>query len=198
MYANGVSHITSADDFDGVRSVVNWLSYVPKRMGAPLSPSLWNIDSRNSVARPDPVDRPVEFVPSTSAYDPRLMITGHSLPNGTWQSGLFDRGSFTEMLGGWAKTVVCGRARLGGLPVGVIAVETRPVDVVVPADPANPESVATIKHQAGQVWYPGRALAGGGGGGEWLSAAYGAMSWLSFLRPQRQASPSCCQEWTSL
>jgi acetyl-CoA carboxylase carboxyltransferase component len=157
MYANGVSHIASADDFDGVRSVVNWLSYVPKRVGAPLSPSLWNIDTRNNVSRPDPVDRPVEFVPSTSAYDPRLMITGHALPNGTWQSGLFDRGSFTEMLGGWARTVVCGRARLGGISVGVIAVETRPVDVVVPADPANPESVATIKHQAGQVWYPGES-----------------------------------------
>lgn len=156
MYANGVSHIASSDDFDGVRAVVNWLSYVPVRVNAPLSVCTWNVDGRNNVQRPDSVDRPVEFVPPTSAYDPRLMITGHTLSNGTWQSGLFDQGSFTEMLGGWAKTVVTGRARLGGIPVGVICVETRPVDVIVPADPANPDSVATIKHQAGQVWYPGK------------------------------------------
>jgi acetyl-CoA carboxylase/biotin carboxylase 2 len=32
------------------------------------------------------------------------------------------------MLGGWAQTVVTGRARLGGIPVGVIAVETRPTE----------------------------------------------------------------------
>ena len=35
-------------------------------------------------------------------------------------------------MGGWAKTVVCGRARLGGIPCGVIAVETRIVEVDIP------------------------------------------------------------------
>lgn len=34
--------------------------------------------------------------------------------------------------------------RLGGLPVGVIAVETRTVEVTVPADPANPDSEAKV------------------------------------------------------
>ena len=28
-----------------------------------------------------------------------------------WESGLFDKDSFTEVLGGWAQTVICGRAR---------------------------------------------------------------------------------------
>jgi len=28
-----------------------------------------------------------------------------------WLGGFFDDGSFEETLGGWAKTVVCGRAR---------------------------------------------------------------------------------------
>ena len=28
-----------------------------------------------------------------------------------WLSGFFDRGSFVETMDGWAKTVVCGRAR---------------------------------------------------------------------------------------
>lgn len=44
-----------------------------------------------------------------------------------FEKGFFDVGSFTEVLSGWAKTVVTGRARLGGIPVGVIAVETRAV-----------------------------------------------------------------------
>ena len=36
---------------------------------------------------------------------------GASGRNGGWVSGFFDRDSFTEALGGWGKTVVCGRAR---------------------------------------------------------------------------------------
>lgn len=37
--------------------------------------------------------------------------------------------------------------RLGGIPVGVIAVETRPVEVAVPADPANLDSEARVRGQ---------------------------------------------------
>jgi acetyl-CoA carboxylase carboxyltransferase component len=40
--------------------------------------------------------------------------------------------------------VVCGRARLGGIPVGVIAVETRTVELNLPADPANLDSEAKV------------------------------------------------------
>ena len=29
----------------------------------------------------------------------------------SWQSGLFDNKSFSEIMAGWAPTVVCGRAR---------------------------------------------------------------------------------------
>jgi acetyl-CoA carboxylase / biotin carboxylase 1 len=36
--------------------------------------------------------------------------------------------------------VVTGRAKLGGINVGVIAVETRLVEQRIPADPGNPES----------------------------------------------------------
>lgn len=58
---------------------------------------------------------------------------------------------------GWAKTVVCGRARLGGIPCGVIAVETRTVELEIPADPASLDSEARITQQAGQVWFPDSA-----------------------------------------
>lgn len=44
----------------------------------------------------------------------------------------------------WAQTVITGRARLGGLPVGVIAVETRTVELNLPADPANLDSEAKV------------------------------------------------------
>jgi len=72
--------------------------------------------------------------------------------------GFFDRDSFEETLSGWAKTVIVGRARLGGIPVGVIAVETRTVENVVPADPANPDSNEQVVMEAGQVWYPNSAF----------------------------------------
>lgn len=44
--------------------------------------------------------------------------------------------------------------RLGGLPVGVIAVETRTVEVTIPADPANPESEAKVSGETvvGRRW----------------------------------------------
>jgi acetyl-CoA carboxylase/biotin carboxylase 1 len=50
-----------------------------------------------------------------------------------------------------------GRARLGGIPMGVIAVETRTIERVVPADPANPASTEQRLMEAGQVWYPNSA-----------------------------------------
>ena len=53
---------------------------------------------------------------------------------------------------------VVGRARLGGIPIGAIAVETRTVERVVPADPANPTSMEQKIMEAGQVWYPNSAF----------------------------------------
>ena len=61
-----------------------------------------------------------------------------------WEAGFFDRGSFMESLSNWAQTVVTGRARLGGIPCGVIAVETRTVECTVPADPANPDTESRV------------------------------------------------------
>ncbi|KAI7378940.1 Acetyl-CoA, partial [Hortaea werneckii] len=66
--------------------------------------------------------------------------------------------SFEEALGGWARTVVVGRARLGGIPMGVIGVETRSIENVTPADPANPDSMEQVSMEAGGVWYPNSAF----------------------------------------
>ncbi|KAF2646451.1 hypothetical protein P280DRAFT_415750 [Massarina eburnea CBS 473.64] len=148
MYRNGVSHMTAADDFEGVSKIVKWLSFVPDKKGnpVPISPTA------------DEWDRDVTFYPpNKSAYDVRHLIGGKEDEDG-FQSGLFDRGSFEEALGGWAKTVVVGRARLGGIPVGVIGVETRSVENVTPADPANPDSIEQVSSEAGGVWYPNSAF----------------------------------------
>ena len=76
----------------------------------------------------------MDFVPTKAPYDPRHMLSGVQDPTGAWQSGFFDKGSFKEYLAGWGKSVVVGRGRLGGIPMGCIAVETRLVECRVPAD----------------------------------------------------------------
>jgi len=148
MIPNGVSHMQVNDDQEGVNAMLKWISYVPLRVGQ-LAPQ---------VRTADPVDREVGFVPSKTPYDPRHMLAGVETPEGEWQSGLFDQGSFVETLGGWGKTVVVGRARLGGYPCGIIAVETRSVEQVAPADPATPTSAEVVNTQAGQVWFPDSAF----------------------------------------
>lgn len=81
----------------------------------------------------------------------RGLLPGRDGGEAGWESGLFDRNSFTEAQAGWARTVITGRARLGGIPVGVIAVETQTVQRVVPADPGMLDSSEQTLPQAGQV-----------------------------------------------
>jgi len=60
-------------------------------------------------------------------------------------------------LGGWAKSIVVGRGRLGGIPLGVLAVDTRSVEQIIPADPADSTSRERVIHKSGQVWFPDSA-----------------------------------------
>ncbi|XP_041854600.1 acetyl-CoA carboxylase isoform X2 [Melanotaenia boesemani] len=150
MYNNGVTHTSVPDDFEGVFTILQWLSYMPKNKHSPAP----------VITTTDPVDREIEFIPTKGPYDPRWMLAGrpHPMVRGAWQSGFFDHGSFMEIMGSWAQTVVVGRARLGGIPLGVIAVETRTVEVTIPADPANLDSESKVLQQAGQVWFPDSAF----------------------------------------
>ena len=146
MVPNGVTHQSVNDDYEGARAIVDWLSYVPDPSEGYMMPPILE-----PVA--DPVDRPVLARPPASLqnFDVRTVLDNA-------EGGFFDTGSFIETLGGWGKTVVTGRARLGGIPFGVIAVETRTVEAVVPADPANPDSRETVLPQPGQVWFPDSAF----------------------------------------
>lgn len=172
MYSNGISHLVVKDDLEGALEIFKWLSFVPKTIND--SHSIFNFSG-------DDPDRLVEYYPpQNEPYDPRFLINGKRLEtngngvNGNssssstssststtstkWISGILDKDSFIEYMAGWAKTVVCGRGRLGGIPIGIIAVETRTIELVIPADPANPDSEAQVIMQAGQVWYPDSAF----------------------------------------
>uniref|UniRef100_A0A8D2LV15 acetyl-CoA carboxylase n=1 Tax=Varanus komodoensis TaxID=61221 RepID=A0A8D2LV15_VARKO len=150
MHNNGVTHKTVCDDFEGVYSILQWLSYMPKSVSSPVP----------VLPVKDPIDRAIDFVPTKTPYDPRWMLAGrpHPTQKGQWLSGFFDHSSFLEIMQPWAQTVVVGRARLGGIPVGVVAVETRTVELSIPADPANLDSEAKVIQQAGQVWFPDSAF----------------------------------------
>ncbi|KAI9223672.1 carboxyl transferase domain-containing protein [Blastocladiella britannica] len=185
MHRNGVSHLTCVDPLHGVAQLVHWLSYVPAHRGAPLpilkslatpvgSDSNNNNNNASVLSSPssptslvggagresvlDEADRDIDFEVTKQPYDPRHMLHGHEdAATGAWVGGFFDRGSWMETMDGWSKTVVVGRGRLGGVPLGAIAVETRVVDSVVPADPANPESSEQTVMEPPGVWTPASA-----------------------------------------
>lgn len=146
MATNGVVHLTVSDDLEGVSSILKWLSFVPPHGGGPLP-----------ICKPlDSPERPVEYFAENSC-DPRAAIRGVLDCNGNWVGGIFDKDSFIETLEGWARTVVTGRAKLGGIPVGIVAVETQTVMQVIPADPGQLDSHERVVPQAGQVWFPDSA-----------------------------------------
>lgn len=146
MATNGVVHLTVSDDLEGVSSILKWLSFVPPYVGGPLP-----------ICKPlDPPERPVEYFVENSC-DPRAAIRGVLDSNGNWVGGIFDKDSFIETLEGWARTVVTGRAKLGGIPVGIVAVETQTVMQIIPADPGQLDSHERVVPQAGQVWFPDSA-----------------------------------------
>jgi acetyl-CoA carboxylase/biotin carboxylase 1 len=154
MYPNGVTHLLADDHLDSIVKAVKWLSYVPKVRGAPLPIT--------DVKAVDSVERLVEFSPTKGAAapydDPRYLVDGvGGCGDANAPLGFFDKGSFTETLNEWAQTVVVGRARLGGIPMGVIVTENRTRTCLTPADPADPNSSEMEVLQAGGVWFPDSA-----------------------------------------
>lgn len=141
MSSNGISHCTVRTDLEGLTVLLHWMSFVHFPGESPTFPPA-------SLA--DPIDRQVAFSPSASC-DPRGAIGGKVSPQGEWLGGIFDRGSFLEVYPNWAKSVIVGRARLGGVPVGVIATEVRPMTVRIVPDPAAAEGGERTQVQAGQV-----------------------------------------------
>jgi len=153
MYPNGVTHLLADDHLDSIIKAVKWLSYVPRTKGAPLPIT--------DIKDVDNIERLIEYVPSKNAVapydDPRYLIDGVGAGDKFAPLGFFDKGSFTETLAQWAQTVIVGRARLGGIPMGVIVTESRTRPCLTPADPADPNSSEVEMMQAGGVWFPDSA-----------------------------------------
>mmetsp|Transcript_38290 Transcript_38290/g.56396 ORF Transcript_38290/g.56396 Transcript_38290/m.56396 type:complete len:1127 (-) Transcript_38290:624-4004(-) len=151
MYSNGISHLVASDHLRAITSAIEWLSYVPSIRGGLLP-----ITGLGGV---DVIDRTIDFVPTQGVpYDPRHLVAGREDDRGAWQSGFFDKGSFTEYLAGWAKSVIIGRARLGGIPMGVIITENRTAEAIKPADPADVTASEAVIQEAGGVWFPNSAF----------------------------------------
>ena len=148
MFPNGVSHLLAETHMESVTRALGWMSFVPAKKGGALP--------IRDICGVDTVDRFVDFSPTKTTYDPRLLLCGVSSES-SWQSGFFDRNSFIEALGGWAKTVIVGRGRLGGVPMGVIVTENRTAEATKPADPADITSREKMVQQAGGVWFPDSA-----------------------------------------
>lgn len=151
MFHNGVSHLLAESHLSAINQALKWLAFIPAYRGALLP-------IRN-ISGIDTINRLVTFIPQKGAtYDPRLLLCG-TLSNEFEEQkfGFFDTGSFVETLAGWAKTVVVGRARLGGIPMGVIITENRTAEATKPADPADATSREKMVQQAGGVWFPDSA-----------------------------------------
>ena len=138
MAANGVSQLTVPDDLTGVRALLQWLAFAPRTLGGAMSCLRGARDAAARIVAYAP--------PPARRFDVRAAIEGDSA-----SGGLFDAGSWIEYHGGWARTVVTGRARLTGLPVGIVGVETETVQLSMPADPGMPDSSEQQLAQAGQV-----------------------------------------------
>jgi len=150
MFNNGLSHLVAGNHLEAVTQALDWLSYVPSIRGGILPIT--------DVRAVDVVERSIGFTPKPGTpYDPRMLLAGGESETGDWLSGFFDRGSFTETLAGWAKSVIVGRARLGGIPMGVIITENRTAEAIKPADPADVQAAEAVIQQAGCVWFPNSA-----------------------------------------
>ncbi|OLP76680.1 Acetyl-CoA carboxylase, partial [Symbiodinium microadriaticum] len=183
MVPNGVTHQVVRDDQEGMSAILDWLSYVPKDVSClppvcqPAGADPWDRDVEFEPTQL-PYD-PRDFLRGVIDYEGNrkrgFFDAGRDLAssegalqsrvkrvsdnNGRNQENKFgNQGSWTEYLEGWGKTVIVGRARLGGMPMGVIAVETRSVERLVPADPSNPASAEVKELNGGKVWFPDSAF----------------------------------------
>ena len=138
MGANGITHLYVDDDLEGFSAIVRWLQHVPRHKGASLLESLQLYD-------------PIERQLKDHLRNTRSLLTDR-------ECGMFDLNSFWEVQSEWAKSVIVGRARLGGVPVGVIAAETAITESHSLADPADPNSRVIKRQDAGQVWFPDSAF----------------------------------------
>ncbi|ULT93021.1 hypothetical protein L3Y34_002895 [Caenorhabditis briggsae] len=145
MSNNGIAHATVSSDVEGVEKLVQWLKYLPvKQKEYPFFKCL------------DKEDVKVEDVKVNKdemQLDVRNIIEGFD-----GKQGIFDFGSFDEICTSWAASIVTGRAKLNGLPVGVIGSQWKSYEKQQLADESVEKSEEVTVTRAGQVWYPESAF----------------------------------------
>ena len=184
---SGLSQLVVADDKEGLARMLGWLEYVPAFVpprnearslpDSPRAPSDAAARAQHDRAELassaglllrlpgggagwDALAGTPADLSRSSVAPPTAAAAGAPLEPEALVAHLFDAGSFVELMGGWARTVVVGRARLGGVAVGVVATQTRSVCKIIPGDPGLPDpadAVDSERAQAGQVWYPDSA-----------------------------------------
>uniref|UniRef100_A0A8R1DU02 Acetyl-CoA carboxylase n=1 Tax=Caenorhabditis japonica TaxID=281687 RepID=A0A8R1DU02_CAEJA len=148
MYRNGVSHVVADNDLDGIAKILKWMSYLPtENKSFPFFSQYGNDITLREVTVPSEGREEKQ-------YDVRHLIDSKDVQN---KNGICDTMSFDEICGDWAKSIVAGRAKLCGIPIGVVASEFRNFTTIVPADPALEGSHIQNVQRAGQVWYPDSA-----------------------------------------
>ena len=135
MHFNGITHETVSDDFRAIKKYLKWLSYVPKTAHSPLP-----LPSGDALILSI---SPPSFVPESANFDSRELV-----------AGLFDRDSVDEILAGWAKGIIVGRARLNGLPLGFITAQNHATDLIIPSDPADIDSEEHKMQVPAKVLFP--------------------------------------------
>ncbi len=103
---SGVAHLEADGDKAVLDLIKALLSYLPQnnREKPPIKPTN------------DPVDRRAPELLDLVSPDPRRPYNMHQVIR-----TLVDEGEFLEIHPGWAKNIIVGFARLGGMPVGIVA-----------------------------------------------------------------------------
>ncbi|OGP66119.1 MAG: methylmalonyl-CoA carboxyltransferase [Deltaproteobacteria bacterium RBG_13_53_10] len=106
MEKSGVAHFEGANDEDTIRLIKELLSFFPQnnREKPPMAPST---DEPN---RMDECLKTIVPEDSKKAYDMKKLILA-----------VVDNGYFLEVQKDWAKNIIVGFARFGGMPAGIVA-----------------------------------------------------------------------------
>jgi acetyl-CoA carboxylase carboxyltransferase component len=117
--ANGVCHFVARDELHAAELVRELLAHLPSAAGDELPLAEPAAPGRGDPGAPVPAD-------PRRVYDVRDVV-----------APLVDRGALLEYGERWARNVVCGWARVEGLPVGVVANQPRYLGGVLDADAAQ-------------------------------------------------------------
>ncbi len=106
---SGVAHLECADDRACLDAIKFYLSYMPGNFKEPLPVTNPFHYGKDSLRRSDEI---FSILPDSQkkGYDMRRLVR--------W---LFDEGTFLEIQPEWAKNILVGFGRLGGLGVGIVA-----------------------------------------------------------------------------